>query len=188
MDTSQFDSGLRHRLILAGLKELEDHGVKDFSLRRVAINAEVSCAAPYRHFKDKEQLIAGIIDYVKDGWQLLAKQIEQVFNQNNRQLIIELCLSFVKFWIANGYFRSVLSLNEGNNDKNHNLLMKDFDTPIENAVNQYLTKKNNTSSDDTSLSFNVLSATYGTLMLINKQAYTSEQALKLLKQQLNKLI
>ena len=92
MDTSQFDSGLRHRLILAGLKELEDHGVKDFSLRRVAINAEVSCAAPYRHFKDKEQLIAGIIDYVKDGWQLLAKQIEQVFNQNNRQLIIELCL------------------------------------------------------------------------------------------------
>ena len=43
---------VRSRLLFSGLKELERHGVSDFSLRRVAQDAGVSCAAPYRHFKD----------------------------------------------------------------------------------------------------------------------------------------
>ena len=79
MKEQSLELKLRHRLILAGLKELEEHGVKDFSLRRVALNAEVSCAAPYRHFKDKEQLIGAIITYVKDGWDLLSNQIKMIF-------------------------------------------------------------------------------------------------------------
>ena len=46
-------ANVRSRLLFSGLKELETHGVADFSLRRVAQDAGVSCAAPYRHFKDK---------------------------------------------------------------------------------------------------------------------------------------
>ena len=91
-----FTDKLKDRLILAGLKELEEHGIKDFSLRRVATSAEVSCAAPYRHFKDKEQLIDAIIEYVKEGWMVLCAQINEVFSDNLAKLSENTYLDFCK--------------------------------------------------------------------------------------------
>ena len=46
MEEIYTSDNVKSRLILAGLKELDQHGVVDFSLRRVAIGAGVSCAAP----------------------------------------------------------------------------------------------------------------------------------------------
>ena len=56
MEQEFIENSVRTRLILSGMSEIEKHGVNDFSLRRVALAAQVSCAAPYRHFKDKEEL------------------------------------------------------------------------------------------------------------------------------------
>ncbi|MBQ9131598.1 MAG: helix-turn-helix transcriptional regulator, partial [Clostridia bacterium] len=60
MEEGYTSHAVRERLIIAGIRELEAHGLNDFSLRRVAVACEVSCAAPYRHFKDKEELILEI--------------------------------------------------------------------------------------------------------------------------------
>ena len=49
----------RERLILAGIKVIEENGVSGFSIRRTAAECGVSCAAPYKHFKDKEDLMRG---------------------------------------------------------------------------------------------------------------------------------
>ncbi len=49
---------VKTRLLLAGLNELSEYGVRDFSLRRAAEAAGVSCAAPYRYFKGKEEYVA----------------------------------------------------------------------------------------------------------------------------------
>ena len=46
---------VKTRLLLAGVKELSEYGARDFSLRRAAEAAGVSCAAPYRYFKGKEE-------------------------------------------------------------------------------------------------------------------------------------
>ncbi|MBO5879898.1 MAG: helix-turn-helix transcriptional regulator, partial [Clostridia bacterium] len=54
MEDRFVEENVKHRLILAGIRELEEYGITDFSLRRVAVSAQVSCAAPYRHFKSKE--------------------------------------------------------------------------------------------------------------------------------------
>ena len=62
------DDGVRTRLILSALDELCEHGVVDFSLRRVALKAQVSCAAPYRHFKSKEELITETAKYITMKW------------------------------------------------------------------------------------------------------------------------
>ena len=56
-------ASVREQLIVAGISELETHGVADFSLRRVASACNISCAAPYKHFKSKEALVEGIFDY-----------------------------------------------------------------------------------------------------------------------------
>jgi AcrR family transcriptional regulator len=57
MDQDYGMRSVKTRLILAGLNEIEEYGIKNFSLRRVALGAQVSCAAPYRHFKDKDDFI-----------------------------------------------------------------------------------------------------------------------------------
>ena len=51
---------LRDGLIAAALEILEEGGLAGLSLREAARRAGVSAMAPYRHFEDKEALIAGV--------------------------------------------------------------------------------------------------------------------------------
>ncbi|HNO26668.1 MAG TPA: helix-turn-helix domain-containing protein, partial [Leptospiraceae bacterium] len=44
--------GLKKALIEAGLRILKTEGFRNLSLRKVAAMAEVSVAAPYRHFRN----------------------------------------------------------------------------------------------------------------------------------------
>ena len=55
---------LREELLQAGIEEINAYGANGLSLRRVATACHVSTAAPYKHFKDKKEFIAAIIDYV----------------------------------------------------------------------------------------------------------------------------
>src|SRR5688572_5482780 len=53
---------LRQALVQAGLKLLTDGGLSALSLRGAAQLTGVSHAAPYRHFKDKDALLAAIAE------------------------------------------------------------------------------------------------------------------------------
>ena len=111
MEADYIEQSVRTRLILAGISELEEHGIADFSLRRTALSAQVSCAAPYRHFKDKDELISEIIKYVNSKWELLVKEIYKVFSSKPRELAIEMCMTAIRFRIANKNFRTVFMLS-----------------------------------------------------------------------------
>jgi AcrR family transcriptional regulator len=103
---------LRHAMIIAGIKEIEIHGLTDFSLRRVASECGVSCAAPYRHFKGKSDLILAIISYINDQWRFLERQIGEVYKTDLRRRIVELCVANIRFWIANPNFRSIMMMDD----------------------------------------------------------------------------
>lgn len=111
MEEHFMEESVKKRLILAGLKELEAHGPVDFSLRRVALSAEVSCAAPYRHFKSREDLIEAIIAYIKEQWQLLCSTIELAVPDLPSR-VRALCIAYMRFWIGNPNFRAVLFLSD----------------------------------------------------------------------------
>lgn len=51
---------LKTELIRKGLKILDEEGYDAFSMRKVAMACNVSQTAPYRHFKDKNELIKAI--------------------------------------------------------------------------------------------------------------------------------
>ncbi|MBV1907176.1 MAG: TetR/AcrR family transcriptional regulator [Pseudomonadales bacterium] len=51
---------LQHELLCAARTLLEENNIASLSLRAVAKKVGVSHTAPYRHFKDKESLLAGI--------------------------------------------------------------------------------------------------------------------------------
>jgi AcrR family transcriptional regulator len=54
---------LRRALICSALEILSESGVAGLSLRATARRANVSAMAPYRHFADKEALLAAVAEY-----------------------------------------------------------------------------------------------------------------------------
>ncbi len=107
---------LRLALIIAGMREIERHGLADFSLRRVAADCSVSCAAPYRHFKNKSELILAIIFYVNRRRELLEDQIIESFSGDPRRTVTELCVANVRFFAANPNFRHIMLLDASSLD------------------------------------------------------------------------
>jgi AcrR family transcriptional regulator len=59
---------LRDALLEASLELIREAGIREFTLREVARRAGVSHAAPYRHFREKEDLLAAIAE---DGFDRL---------------------------------------------------------------------------------------------------------------------
>ena len=51
---------LHEQILCAACELLEENNISSLSLRAVAKKVGVSHTAPYRHFKDKESLLAGI--------------------------------------------------------------------------------------------------------------------------------
>lgn len=164
MEENFTPDNVRSRLLFSGLKELETHGVSDFSLRRVAQDAGVSCAAPYRHFKDKDELISSVIQFVIEGWTLLSGQISEIFGDDPKALLTELAVAGLRFWIANGNFRTVISasamLGKGKMGP-----LDEFDKPILSAVERYAGVKG--ISNHSELSFKFLSMIYGAVILVD---------------------
>jgi AcrR family transcriptional regulator len=111
MDEERGSDSVREQLIIAGIAELENHGIADFSLRRVASVCNISCAAPYKHFKNKEMLIEAIFEYIKNQLNLLLDQVEAVFPEP-KICLTECCLAYIRFCIANPHFCAVLLLSE----------------------------------------------------------------------------
>ena len=166
MEERYIEEDVRKRLILAGLDEICQHGIRDFSLRRVALCANVSCAAPYRHFKDKGELIGGIIDFIFSKWHMLCETIEAAFPTDKKRLAVELAVASIRFWIANGNFRTVL-LSGGGDNEAYKEKMAEFDTPIINAVEAALRDAGHTDDEIRDAKLTVGSLIYGSLMLIS---------------------
>ena len=117
---------------MAGIDEINTHGIANFSIRRVATACDVSCAAPYRHFKDKNGLIAAIIDYVNEQWAQRQEEILKGCGSSLREQIIEISLGYIRFLMEKPYYRSVLMLKDEELTKTRNDLIymgyfKDFD-------------------------------------------------------------
>lgn len=74
---SYHHGALKATLIEAALKLLKTQSPETLSLRELARSAGVSQAAPYRHFKDKKELIAAIIEQGFDlKFKYMAKAIK----------------------------------------------------------------------------------------------------------------
>lgn len=69
---------LRQSLIEAALELVSEKDVESLSLREVARRAGVSHAAPYRHFADKDALLAAVAE---EGFQMLRCQLETAVYQ-----------------------------------------------------------------------------------------------------------
>ncbi|MBQ4370428.1 MAG: TetR/AcrR family transcriptional regulator [Oscillospiraceae bacterium] len=114
METERRKEGLsaRERLILSGIAEIEENGLQDFSIRRVAEACGVSCAAPYKHFKNRQEFVEAIIEYVYERWGEQRERLAAEAPEDKRRQLVKISVGFVRFLHENPSFRSIIMLRD----------------------------------------------------------------------------
>ncbi len=74
---SYHHGNLREALVAAALNLIEEKGPLGFSMAEAARLAGVSPAAPYRHFRGREDLIEEV---ARQGFEIFADRLERAFN------------------------------------------------------------------------------------------------------------
>lgn len=100
---------LKLELIEKGIELINQEGIKDFSLRKVAAACEVTHSAPYNHFENKDKLLEGMQAHVTESF---SQRLENVLDEHGTEpdLIKYLGIAYVQFFIENPQYFSFLYL------------------------------------------------------------------------------
>ena len=107
-ETRHGGRGIREQLLLAGIDDINQNGIQNFSVRRVANACGVSCAAPYKHFEDKPAFLAAIVDYIDSLWKERKEKVLKKYPTGSRRQLAEVSLEYVRFLVENPHFRSII--------------------------------------------------------------------------------
>lgn len=92
---------LKKEMIAKGLQLLNNEGYDGFSLRKVAVMCGVSHAAPYKHFKSKEELLGAIVYEVTQSFTQALQAAVVKYSDDPEKQIFELGKYYVKFMVEN---------------------------------------------------------------------------------------
>jgi AcrR family transcriptional regulator len=105
---------LRAQLIAAVRDLVEIHGPDGFSVAEAARRAGVSSAAPYKHFKDRPEILRGVVSEAMDRLRALMESGGAAQPAGSMQAVAAIGLAYVNFARAEpGVFRLVFGLTEG---------------------------------------------------------------------------
>ena len=117
---------LKAELIREGLLILDKEGYEGLSLRKVAKACGVSQTAPYRHFKDKNELINAIrVEALRAFNERLERAVNKYPDNPARQLD-EMGVAYIQFFVENPEYLRLLFLSKYQNNNG---------TSIDNNIN-----------------------------------------------------
>lgn len=187
MEDYYWEADSKKRLILSGIRELDEHGASDFSLRRVAQRCGVSCAAPYRHFKSRDALLLAIIRYVNSEWELLFRALEQIYAGDTLRLILECASAAVHFFLANDSYRAVLFSVLSDDDAERSKERRQIGTALDECIRKYCREQQR--SGEAARSFAVRAVIYGAiLMACDGEVPSVEDTVQLLRSQIRRIL
>lgn len=159
------NSAVRDRLIEAGIRELELYGIHAFSLRRVAQACGVSCAAPYKHFKDKQALIQTIADTMNRDW--FARQGETLcaLNGDTSAQLRAVCKEYLRFLCENPHFCALITQRDEATGKWHLNHLFDQSSITKSLIVQYAAEHHMTEQDVYSSVCSIRAVLYGAAMM-----------------------
>lgn len=103
---------LKLALIESGIKLLDREGYEAFSLRKVAKECNVSQTAPYRHFKDKEDLVHAIVMHVmREFNQILQGAVDKHPDDPKAQLR-EMGVAYIRFFVEKPEYLRLIFLSD----------------------------------------------------------------------------
>ena len=130
--------GTRERLIRAGVEEINEFGVRDFSTRRVAKRCGVSCAAPYKHFKDTNEFVAEIFGYMNGLYEARQRAVlARYADSSTRTQLIEISLEYIRFLVEHTEFRRTVMQKFQDCDEEYRCLRGQLSTLTCQTVTRY---------------------------------------------------
>lgn len=103
----------RDKFLKAAIAELQDHGIADFSLRRVAKRCDVSCAAPYKHFESKNDLLLQVVKLINQKWLTIWEStVEDHKDESLREQIVSVCMAYITFLCTYPEYQTILFMND----------------------------------------------------------------------------
>lgn len=104
-DCTKYHHGdLRNALIAAAAELIEESGSEDFAMIEAARRAGVSSAAPYRHFKDKDDLLWAVGELGFYGMACQLQAVEDLHEPGTVECIIALGKAYIEFVIKRPAF------------------------------------------------------------------------------------
>lgn len=178
---------LRNQLIAEGVRELNRYGFHDFSVRRIANQCGVSCAAPYKHFPDKQSFIAAIIQHINTAWAARQKEVVAQYPSSTRIQLVEVSLEYIRFLVENPYFRSVIMLKYEDFDKKYSKLKGTLSMPTYMLVEKYCKEVHMPEKIKHSKTFIIRSLIYGAaLMFDNGELDYTEENMKMIARSIDR--
>lgn len=103
----------REKFILAAVSELEEHGAADFSIRRVARRCGVSCAAPYKHFAGREELMLEVVRHINKKWDRVRDDTMAAHGkESQKEMILSVCMAYITFLCTYPEYQMILFMND----------------------------------------------------------------------------
>ena len=156
---------VRDRLIEAGIREIEEYGVQGFSLRRVAQSCGVSCAAPYKHFKDKQELIQSVADTLNREWfNRQAEALGPLDGDAGAQLRV-ICKEYLRFLSDNPRFCALITQRDETTGKWHLNHLFNQSSRTKSLIVQYAKDHHMTEEDVYSSVCAIRAVLYGAAMM-----------------------
>lgn len=130
-------TGNREKLILAGIRCISQRGIGEFSLRAVASDCGLSCAAPYRHFKNKNDLLVAILGYINDAWHGVQDRII-ARGGSVRDQLITISMAYIRFLVENPSFRAIIMMSDNSLTEEQKHLLSKLSQRTATLVKQYV--------------------------------------------------
>lgn len=115
--TAYHHGDLRAQLITAATELVETHGPDGFSVSEAARQAGVSSAAPYKHFRDRDEILRGVAAEAMDRLALNMRRSASEFANGSLEAVAAVGQAYVDFARREpGIFRLVFGLTKGHED------------------------------------------------------------------------
>lgn len=176
MENPAISAHMRDKLILAGISELNQYGLQAFSVRRIARQCDVSCAAPYKHFSNKQGFITAIIEYINRKWAERLLSLKEICKSGSRNQLVAISLEYIRFLVENSNFRSILMMKRSDIDPESNIPRSRVSEQTTDIISEYCREVNMSPEDRLRKTFAVRSFIYGAAFLFDngELEYTPE--------------
>lgn len=173
---------VREQLLIAAIQEINQYGIQGFSVRRIANMCGVSCAAPYKHFKDRNSFVAAIIEYINGQWADRQRKVLFDYPENKRKQLVAVSLEYVRFLLENPHFRSIIMLKDEDFDNKYQNMRSQLSEVSLKLINRYCEEANIPSDVAKRKIYIIRSLIYGAaLMFDNGELEYNKENIKLVE-------
>ncbi len=102
----------KRKFILAAIDDINEYGVTELSMRRVAQRCGMSPGAPYRHFENRSQLTLEVFRYITGEWEGIWHSVIESSGGGLRERLENVSAAYVRFLCDNPGFQTIITIND----------------------------------------------------------------------------